>query len=72
MSEVMENLRAVRNAAWAELIPAIDHAIAQAEECEYIAAQASNMAQCAVAPAYPPSVVKLAEASDRSVSDGPF
>lgn len=64
MSEVMEKLRAVRSTAWAKLVPAIDHAIAQAEECEYIAAQASNMARCSVEPAYPPLVVKLAEASD--------
>lgn len=48
--------------AWAALIPAIDHAIMRAEECEFIAAEASNLAQCSVEPAYPPLVLKLAAA----------
>lgn len=62
LSEVVRKLREVRGMAWAGLIPAIDHAIMRAEECEFIAAEASNLAQCAVEPAYPPLVLKLAAA----------
>lgn len=61
MSMIVQKLHAVRNVAWAALLPAIDHAIAQAEECDFIASQAENIAMCSVKPAYPPLVVKLAE-----------
>ena len=60
---MVEKLRNARGYAWKMLQPAFDHAISMAEECEYLAGQASNMAQTACEPAYPPLVVKMAEAS---------
>ena len=61
VSEIVERLQEVRKVAWAALLPAIDHAIMQAEECEFVANQAANMAMCQVLPVYPPLVVKLAD-----------
>ncbi|WP_336991062.1 hypothetical protein [Leucobacter sp. VD1] len=66
MSVVIEKLRRARDIAWADLVPAFDHAIVLAEEAEALAEHAQNAAQTGCAPAYPPLVMKLAE----SVRDG--
>ena len=65
MSVTIENLERGRDLAWLLLQPAFDHAIMQAQESEYIAGQASNMAQCSVSPVYPPLVVKLAASTGK-------
>lgn len=69
MSETIDNLRLARGIAWADLVPAIDHAIMQAQESEYIADQAANMAQCSVSPVYPPLVMKLAASIRKESND---
>lgn len=63
-SEIVTKLERGRSLAWQRLSPTFDHAIALAREAEFIADQASNMAQCHVTPAYPPLVELLAEAGD--------
>lgn len=62
MSRITEDLERGKALAWSSLRPAFDHAIACARECEYTAAQASNLAQTHVPPAYPPLVELLAQA----------
>lgn len=62
-SGTVSRLVAARGVAWAALVPAFDHAIALAVEAEYVAAQAANMVQCSVQPAYPPLVALLADAA---------
>ena len=69
MSEIIQNLRKVRDVSWAGLVPAIDHAIMRAEECEFIASEASNRALYSVDPAYPPLVLKLAAALGGGTND---
>jgi hypothetical protein len=60
----MQRLRKARGLAWPGLVPAFDHAIALAREAEFVAAHASNLAQCGVDPAYPPLVELLAASID--------
>lgn len=62
MRDVIGRLQAARGLAWAALVPAYDLAIMQAEQAEYEAERAMNLAQCGTSPAYPPLVIKLAEA----------
>ena len=69
-SDVMQNLRVVRGYVWATLGPAIDHAIAMAKDCEYVADQAAIAAQTYVSPAYPPLVRLLADAAPRDTEGG--
>ena len=72
MSDLTDRLRTGRGLAWAALIPAFDLAIAQAEQAEYEADRAMNLAQCGTSPAYPPLVVKLAEATPEPPKPEPF
>lgn len=58
---MVERLIKARGVAWYALLPAFDLAIMQANQADYEAARAANMAQCSVQPAYPPLVVALAE-----------
>ena len=67
MSEVIEKLRRARSMAWADLVPAFDHAIVLAEEAEATAERAANEVQVSTSPAYPALVMKLAE----SIRDEP-
>lgn len=62
MSETMENLLKVRGHAWADLVPAIDHAIVLAEEAEALAAIRSDEYATHIVPTYPALVRKIAEA----------
>lgn len=60
MSEVVDRLMRAGSLAWADLVPAIDHAITLAQEAEYKAFLAEQEALCQVDPVYPPLVLKLA------------
>lgn len=71
MSEIVERLQRGR-AAWPDLAPAFDHAIALARQSDHQAAWASNEVQMACPPAYPPLVRLLAEAVDAPVEEVPF
>lgn len=61
MSAMTDRLARGRAMAWADLVPAFDHALGMARECEYLAAQAANLAMTHVDPAYPPLVTLLAQ-----------
>ena len=69
MSAVVDRLRFGRGLAWAALVPVFDLAIAQAEQAEYEADRAANLAQASAAPAYPPLVMKLAESAGKAPSE---
>lgn len=71
MSEVVDRLMRAR-AAWPDLSPAFDHAIAMARESDHQAAWASNEVQAACSPSYPPLVRLLAESVDAPVEVVPF
>lgn len=65
---VPHKLRTLRQAFegmefWAEMLPAIDHAIALAREADYVAGHASDLALTSVEPVYPPLVKLLADAA---------
>jgi hypothetical protein len=62
MNRIVWKLKAARDVAWSDLVPAFDLAIMQAEQAEHEAARAQNLAQTGVEPAYPPLVLRLAEA----------
>jgi hypothetical protein len=72
MTEILERLHTGRGLAWADLIPAFDLAIIQAEQAEYEADRAMNLAQCGASPAYPPLVLKLAESVPEPPKPEPF
>jgi len=61
MNRVVDRLTKAFDLAWSDLKPAFRLAIVQAEQAEYEAARAANLAQCSVQPAYPPLVVALSE-----------
>ena len=69
MSAVVDQLKSARHCAWASLRPAFDHAIGLAHEAEYEAKRAANVAMTHVAPAYPPLVLRLAEAAPKETPD---
>lgn len=70
----MHKLRTLRAAFegmefWAGMLPAIDHALALAAEAEYVARNASNLAQYGIEPVYPPLVQLLADAAPPDRAD---
>lgn len=72
MSQVMDGLERGLNRAereWPELVQAFRTALVQARECEFRAANASELALTTVSPSYPPLVHDLAYAGGRVKED---